>query len=554
MNNLIFKELQLSKELLKAIEEMGFEEATPIQSQAIPPILEGRDVIGQAQTGTGKTCAFGIPAIEKMNPQIREVQTLVLCPTRELAIQTAEELKQVAKYKKGLQILPIYGGQSIDRQITALKRNPQIIIGTPGRIMDHLRRNTLKLNRLKMIVLDEADEMLNMGFREDIDVILNEVPDTRQTVLFSATMPKAIMDLTAKYQQQPVYVKIAHKEMTVPGIEQYYLEVREANKFDALTRLIEANNIRLALVFCNTKMRVDELAAKLQSSGYAVEALHGDMKQAQRDKVMAKFREGKIDILIATDVAARGIDVNNIEAVFNYDLPSDEEYYVHRIGRTGRAGKTGKAYSFVFGRDLFKLKDIQRYTKSKITLIKPPTLTDVEETKLNSLSDKIKSALTDPSLSKYIRYIERLMEDYAPGNNQENDLTTLDMAAALLKLAIGPVNPPDSLNEDFTMADTDNGMVRLFINAGTTDRIQTRHIIESIASNTSLPRNLIGSIDICDRFTFVDVPREYADEVLTSLKMSRLNGRRINIEKANRQTTKRANPKPRRPKKPERFS
>lgn len=538
MNNLFFNELNLSKEILKAIAEMGFEEATPIQSQGIPAILTGKDVIGQAQTGTGKTCAFGIPVIERIDPAFRGIQTLILCPTRELAVQTATELNQVAKYKRGIQILPIYGGQSIERQIAALRKEPQIIIGTPGRIMDHMRRHTLKLSHLKMMVLDEADEMLNMGFREDIDTILEEVPKERQTILFSATMPRPIMELTAKYQTDPILIKIAHKELTVPKIEQFYLEVRETNKFDILTRLLEANAIKLALVFCNTKMRVDELTSKLQSSGYLAEALHGDMKQVQRDKVMAKFREGAIEILIATDVAARGIDVHNIEAVFNYDLPSDEEYYVHRIGRTGRAGKTGKAYSFVFGRDFFKLKEIQKYTKSKILFLKPPTLLDVEESKINSLFDDVKTALSEGSLAKYIAYIERWIDESSSNgvSTSDNDLTTLDIAAALLKMAIGPTVAQDPLADELDNRDS-RGMVRLFINAGNQDRIRTRHVIESIASNTSLPRNLIGSIRICDKFTFVDVPKEYADEVMSSLKMNHLNGRKVNIERANNRSS-----------------
>lgn len=534
MNNLVFKESNLSKEILKSLAEMGFEEATPIQAQSILPIMEGKDIIGQAQTGTGKTCAFGIPIIEQLDPRSRDIQVLILSPTRELAVQTGEELKNVAKYKKGIQILPIYGGQSIDRQMMALKKKPQIIIGTPGRIMDHMRRNTLKLTNLKTIILDEADEMLNMGFREDIDTILEEVPESRQTILFSATMPKAILELAETYQHDPLHIKIAHKELTVPSIEQYYIEVREKNKFDALTRLIDANHIKLSLVFCNTKLRVDELASKLQSSGYLVEALHGDMKQSQRDKVMAKFREGKIEVLIATDVAARGIDVNNIEAVFNYDLPNDEEYYVHRIGRTGRAGKSGKAYSFVFGRDLYKLKDIKRYTKSEIKLIKPPTLLDIEASKLAALSDQLKAILSNGSLTKYISYVEHLLEEYSAGSGEDNDLTTLDIAAALLKLSLGPTAEKDPLVETMQESNKPNSnKARLFINVGKMDRIEPRHIIESIVSNTSLSRNLIGSIEICDRFTFVDVPNNYAEELMHSLKKQRINGRKINVERAN---------------------
>ena len=306
-----------------------------------PPIFEGKDIIGQAQTGTGKTCAFGIPAIEMLDSSVSGVQVLVLCPTRELAIQVSEELKNVCKYKKGIKILPIYGGQSIDRQIMALKGKPQIIIGTPGRVMDHMRRHTLKLGSLKMIILDEADEMLNMGFREDIDIILEDIPADRQTLLFSATMPKEILELTKLYQKEPALIKTVHKELTIPSIEQFYLEVRESSKLELLCRLIDAKNIKLGLVFCNTKKRVDELTSSLQTRGYSAEALHGDMKQSERDRVMTKFRKGTIDILVATDVAARGIDVNNIEAVFNYDIPSDEEYYVHRIGQDRPCRKNG---------------------------------------------------------------------------------------------------------------------------------------------------------------------------------------------------------------------
>jgi ATP-dependent RNA helicase DeaD len=435
MNTLILKELNLSQEVRKAIGDMGFEEATPIQSQTIPHILKGVDVIGQAQTGTGKTCAFGIPAIEMLNSSYEGIQVLVLCPTRELAIQTAEEIKNVSKYKHGIRILPIYGGQPINRQISSLKKHPQIIIGTPGRIMDHMRRHTLKLSGLKMLILDEADEMLNMGFREDIDIILQKVPKEKQTILFSATMPKEILDLTKKYQKNPVFIKAVHKQLTVPNTEQYYVEVRETSKLEVLSRLIDAYNIRLSLVFCNTKRRVDELSSNLQSRGYTAEALHGDMKQSQRDQVMSKFRKGILDVLIATDVAARGIDVDNIDAVFNYDIPNDEEYYVHRIGRTGRAGKAGKSYTFVSGREIYRLKDIQRFTRSTIFPLKPPTLLDVEETRIYSVMEKIKETIREGNLRKQISYIESALEDINL-DTQESFVTTLDMAAAFLKITL----------------------------------------------------------------------------------------------------------------------
>lgn len=433
METLNFKELNLSEDVAQALTDMGFEEATPIQTQSIPHILEGVDVLGQAQTGTGKTCAFGIPAIERIVDDFEEIQVLVLCPTRELAIQSAEELKNVAKYKKSVRIQPVYGGQPIDRQIMALKKRPQIIIGTPGRVMDHMRRHTIKLSSLRMIILDEADEMLNMGFREDIDTILEKVPESVQTILFSATMSKGILDITSKYLKNPVNIKISHKELTVPSIEQYYVEVADINKLEVLSRLIDANNIKLGLVFCNTKKLVDELASSLQARGYSAEALHGDMRQEARDKVMAQFRKGNIEILIATDVAARGIDVDNVEAVFNYDLPNDEEYYVHRIGRTGRAGKTGKAFTFVKGREVIKLKEIQKYTKSYITPIKPPTLLEVEESRMSSLIDLVRQSLITGGHLPYIRFVEKMVEELNSDAQNENVVTTIDVAALLLR-------------------------------------------------------------------------------------------------------------------------
>ena len=428
MDNLIFRDLNLSKEVQKALDDMGFEEATPIQSMAIPPISEGADVIGQAQTGTGKTCAFGIPAIEGIDRTTPGVQVLALCPTRELAIQVAEELKHVAKYKRWLGVLPVYGGQPIERQITALKKKPQIIIGTPGRVMDHMRRHTLKLSNLKMLILDEADEMLDMGFREDIDTIIAGLPGERQTLLFSATMPAEILELAGLYQKNALRLQAAHKELTVPAIDQYYIEVREHSKPELLCRLIDANSIELSIVFCNTKKRVDEVTSALQARGYAADALHGDMKQLERDRVMKKFRKGLINILVATDVAARGIDVSDIDAVFNYDLPNDEEYYVHRIGRTGRAGKSGVSYSFVFGRDYYKLKDIQRYTKSEIRPMRAPAIADIQEVRLAKAADKVRAKLAEGTFPKYHALIEHIL-------SEETDCTSMDIAAALFQLA-----------------------------------------------------------------------------------------------------------------------
>ncbi|MDD4568603.1 MAG: DEAD/DEAH box helicase [Tepidanaerobacteraceae bacterium] len=523
MSQMKFEELNLSNELLKAINDMGFEEATPIQSQSIPYIYKGRDVIGQAQTGTGKTAAFGLPILDMINPQDRSQQAIILCPTRELAIQVAEELKALSKYKEGIRTLPVYGGQPIERQIHALKKGVQIIIGTPGRVMDHMRRHTLKLHNTKMVVLDEADEMLDMGFREDIEKILQDVPRERQTLLFSATIPKPILELAERYLRTPQFIKVVHKELTVPSTEQYYFEVKQRDKVEALSRLIDFYNPNLALVFCNTKRKVDELSEQLQARGYSADGLHGDMSQSQRDRVMGKFKSGAIDILVATDVAARGIDVDDVDAVVNFDVPQNEEYYVHRIGRTGRAGRTGKAFTFVVGRDIYKLKDIQRYAKTKILRREIPTILDVEETRMNVMMEKVKQVIEAGGLGKYTQWIERLMEE---------DYASLDLAAALLKMTLGKDGEEESY-DNLENTGGSPGMARLFINVGRNQKIRARDIVGAIAGETGIPGKLIGTIDIYDKFTFVEVPTEYAADVLSTMKNNQIKGKKINIEPAN---------------------
>lgn len=529
MDTLIFKDLDLSNEVQRALDDMGFEEATPIQTMAIPLILNHRDIIGQALTGTGKTCAFGIPAVDMADTSNGAVQVLILCPTRELAIQVSEEIKEVAKYKKGIKVLPIYGGQSIDRQILALKNKPQIIVGTPGRVMDHMRRHTLKLNSLKILVLDEADEMLNMGFREDIDIILQDLPVERQTLLFSATLSSEIKEIAKLYLNDPKQVLAVHKEMTIPSVEQFYLEVRESSKLELLCRMIDAKNIHLGLVFCNTKKKVDEVTSALQTRGYSAEALHGDMKQSERDRVMTKFRKGTIDILVATDVAARGIDVDDIEAVFNYDIPSDEEYYVHRIGRTARAGKKGVSYSFIFGRDIYKLKDIQRFTKSVILPMEPPSISDIEEARVEASIKKVVDLLNAGNYSQYDKVIEKILME-------TEDTSSLDVACALFKLAFG------ELERNYEISDLDDpstqykkeGMVRLFMNVGAMDNIKPKNIMQGIASKSSLSGKLIGSIDIRKQFTFIEVPAEHAEEVIHAMKDFTYRGRKVSMEKASK--------------------
>jgi ATP-dependent RNA helicase DeaD len=405
---------------------MGFEEPTPIQSQSIPYLMEGKDVIGQAQTGTGKTAAFGIPALEMLDVKSKKVQVVVLCPTRELANQVAEEMSNLAKYQN-TKMLPVYGGQPIDRQIKALRRGVHIVIGTPGRVLDHIQRKTLKLDGVKMLVLDEADEMLDMGFREDIEFILSRVPSQKQTVLFSATMPQPIIKLTKKYQQNPQMVKTVHKELTVPQIEQFYFEVKSNAKTEVLCRLIDIYNFKSSLVFCNTKKNVDKQVETLKARGYLVDGLHGDMRQAQRERVMSNFRKGEIETLVATDVAARGIDVENIEAVFNYDIPQDEESYVHRIGRTGRAGKEGVAITFASGKDIRKIKNIQKHTKAKITRKNVPSQSDVEDIRAEMLSQNVKKIIDDGHIGKYEHWVENLLEE---------DYASVDVAAALVKILL----------------------------------------------------------------------------------------------------------------------
>ena len=439
MENSEFKDLKLSKEIQKAITDMGFEEATPIQSFSIPYMLEGKDVIGQAQTGTGKTAAFGIAALERVDPQNKGVQAVILCPTRELAIQVSEELKKLSKYKRGIEILPVYGGQPIDRQIRALKKGVQIIIGTPGRVMDHMERRTLKLDGVKMIVLDEADEMLDMGFRDDIETIMRRIPKERQTILFSATMSRAILDLTKKYQTKPQMIKLEHKEMTVPEVEQFYYEVKSQAKPEVLSRLIDINDIKLSLVFCNTKRRVDELVDILKSRGYLADGLHGDLQQRQRDIVMSKFRKKEIEILVATDVAARGIDVGDIEAVFNYDIPADDENYVHRIGRTARAGRTGRAISFVTGKEVYRIRQIQQFTKSRIIAQKIPSASDIEEIKTKLILEKVKGIVDAGHLGEYNNLVEKLIQE---------DYTSLDVAAALLKMQMGERGKEETMKKN----------------------------------------------------------------------------------------------------------
>ena len=552
METIRFEDLDLDARILRAVTDMGFEAASPIQAQSIPLELQGLDIIGQAQTGTGKTAAFGIPLLQKVDPNNKKPQAIILCPTRELAIQVSDEIRRLAKYMHGIKVLPIYGGQEISRQIRSLKDGVQVIIGTPGRVMDHMRRKTVKLDEIHTVVLDEADEMLNMGFLEDMETILSELPEERQTMMFSATMPQAIADIARKFQKSPELVKVVKKELTVPKVTQYYYEVKPKNKLEVMCRLLDLYDPKLSVVFCNTKKQVDELVQELQGRGYFADGLHGDLKQEQRDRVMKNFRTGRTDILVATDVAARGIDVDDVEAVFNYDIPQDDEYYVHRIGRTGRAGREGRAFSLVVGREVYKLREIQRYCRTKIVPQPIPSLNDITEIKAEKVLDQIPDIIRDCNLDKLVRIVEKRV--------LEEDYTTLDLAAALLRMAMGeeseelveeymPLRSLDELDDydrhgrgrggrggrggNYDRRGGDN-MARLFINIGKNVGIKPGDILGAIAGESGIPGRMVGSIEMYDKYTFVDVPKEQADIVLKAMKNVKIKGKSVHMEKANK--------------------
>lgn len=508
--------MNLAPETLRAIADMGFEEATPIQSQTIELLKSGEDVIGQSQTGTGKTAAFGIPCLEMIDESSQRLQAVILSPTRELAIQICEELRRLLKYRDGIKILPIYGGQPIDRQITALRRGVQVVVGTPGRVIDHINRHTLKMRDVRFAVLDEADEMLDMGFRDDIEKILSKMPEDRQTVLFSATMPEEIKQLAKTYQRNPKFVKVAKKELTVPKIEQTYFEIKERTKPEAVSRLMDMYNPELTVIFCNTKKRVDDLVEILQSRGYFAEGLHGDLKQTQRDMVMKKFRSRTIEILVATDVAARGIDVEDVSMVINYDIPQDEEYYVHRIGRTGRAGKEGMAFSFVVGRDIYKLREIMAYAKCKIKLGKLPSLSDIERNRVNEFLDSVRNTVAENHLAKYIAMVEQLMDE---------DISSMDIAAALMKLAL---HDEDTENAEEYLSDPD-AIVELKINAGSKKSIRAKDIVGAIAGECGISGKCLGHIEVYPDHSTVEVPRKYVNDILKIMQNKKIKKAKVGV-------------------------
>ncbi len=584
-----FDSLPLSEGIQEAVKEMGFEFASPIQSEAIPYVLEGRDVIGQAQTGTGKTAAFGIPMIEHIVPFEKFVQAIILCPTRELAVQVSEEMKKLSKFTKGVWVTTVYGGDSIDRQIKSLKAGANIVVGTPGRVIDLIERRALKLQQASMIVLDEADEMLDMGFREDIESILQEMPNERQTVLFSATMSKPIMALTSRYLTEPKLVKVVKNEITNVNIEQLYFDVKGRAKMEVTTRLIDFYALKLMLIFCNQKKRVDEVVEELVSRGYAAEGLHGDLRQSQRTQVMNRFRNGNVTILVATDVAARGLDVDNVDAVINYDIPLDEEYYVHRIGRTGRAGKFGKAFTLVVGSERNRLREIMNYTKVKIDKGVIPSFTDVVGIKKGMFIERVAATINEGDLEVFSDSLENL---------QHAGFSTEQIVAALVKMNMGiqknefgdenlegelerqsrkygreergggyrdrdsrggerrgggrfdrdsrgggdrggrferggerdrgPRGP--RMDREGKPYRNDENMVRMFVNIGFNEKISPSNIVGAFAGETGIPGNALGQIQIENKHTYVDVPKEYAKVVLDKMAGAAIKGKRVLVE------------------------
>ncbi len=518
-----FADFGLSPEILKAVTSMGFEEPTPIQKKAIPVLLTGKDVIGQAQTGTGKTAAFGIPIVEKLNRSSHGVQAIILAPTRELAIQAAEEMNKLGKVKR-LHALPVYGGTSIERQINALKKGVHIVVGTPGRVLDHIERKTLSLKDVKIVVLDEADEMLDMGFIDDITRILKETPSERQTLLFSATMPEEILRISKRYMKQPEKIKIHSDTLTEPKINQIFYEVRHEAKTEALSRLIDSDDTGRFLVFCHTKKEADEVASSLKLRGYVAEAMHGDFSQSQREAVLKKFKESKVDVLVATDVAARGLDISDISHVVNYSIPQNPESYVHRIGRTGRAGKEGVAITFVTPREDRLFRQIKAVSKAQITRGKLPTKEEVTEARFENLKDKIHAFIDDKRFDRFLGLAEKLTAEMQP----------LEATAALLKFMLEGVDTESALEESPSLDETGAapGMARLFMTIGREQGIKPGDIVKEISKKANIPPSAVKGVNIFDKFTFVEIPRDAAEKVIEFMHQSIISGWKVAVAPA----------------------
>lgn len=529
-----FKDLQINEQILNGIARKEFTTLTEIQEKVIPFALSGKDLLGQAPTGTGKTLAFTIPILDKIDEEKRVCQALIIAPTRELAMQITSDINEISYYMN-VKAVTLYGGELIDKQITALRRKPQVIVATPGRLLDHVNRGTVSLDNIKIVVLDEADEMLDMGFREDINAILDKVPE-HQTMLFSATFSNDIEEIAYKYMNDPKKIAVNHGSLTVERIDQKYILCVEKDKIEVISRIIEVREFKIVMIFCNTKKSVDEVTSALLTRGFLAEALHGDMKQMQRDRVMARFREGTINVLVASDVAARGLDIENVDVVFNYDLPTDEEYYVHRIGRTGRASKDGLSISLITPKEKWRLYSIIRYAKTKIEQIQVPSLDKVIKLRTKRLLSRALEIASlnnnfedvDYESNKYMSIIEKQIEKF---EDAPKDLLIKGLLSIIIN-ADGKNNEIEEAKEEVNsrLAKNSQGGVRMFITLGKRDNIRIYTITDMLVKNTSLSNAEINNVSLCDNFSFFEVPSEHVDEVLSLSDEIRYKGRRLRIE------------------------
>lgn len=509
-----FSELGLGENILKAIDDMGFEEPSKIQAEVIPVLLDGFDAIGQAQTGTGKTLAFGAPILSSIGTKGDKISCIVLAPTRELAIQVNDELVRIAKYTK-VRLLPVYGGQPIDRQIKALKRGVDIIVGTPGRVLDLVRRNVIDLSSIHYLVLDEADEMLDMGFIDDIEDIIKKCGKERQTMLFSATMPDDIKKLSKRYMKpETKHISIIKSTMTVSTVDQYYYEIKQKDRFESLCRIIDVDEPSIVIIFCKTKKGVDELVRSMEARGYNVEGMHGDMNQNQRLSTLKKFREGSIDFLVATDVAARGLDVENVSHVINYDLPQDVESYVHRIGRTGRANRKGIAYTLVTAREYMTLKQIEKATKSKIKRKEIPTVDEIFHTKYESILVRLREMLEKDDYKRFVPLAAELDEEF----------NLVEVAAALINMVYDKEIGYEYKENNIGLQ---TKYVRLFLTVGRKDKLDPKLLLQFLNNTADVNREDVGDIDILDKFTFMDASEIAADSILKHCSGKKLCGRKV---------------------------
>jgi ATP-dependent RNA helicase DeaD len=518
-----FSELGLSPALLAAIAEVGYEMPTAIQARTVPILMAGRDLIGQAQTGTGKTAAFALPILQSLDVGRARVQALVLTPTRELALQVAEAIHTYGRRLGPLRVLPVYGGQSMEQQVRRLRGGTHVVVGTPGRIMDHLRRGTLGVDAIRTVVLDEADEMLRMGFLEDVEWILSRMPAGRQMALFSATMPPEIRRIAGRHLRDPETVRDERQTLTVPTVDQRYLNVPERQKLDALTRVLEVEAPDTTLIFVRTKTGAADLRERLQARGYTAEAMHGDMTQQQREAVVRGLRSGQVEIAVATDVAARGLDVDRISHVVNYDVPCDAETYVHRIGRTARAGRPGTAILFVTPRETRLLKTIERFTGQHLAPMRMPTAAAVAARRVASFKKRLLETTAGEGLDPYLALVEELSE--------EAGVDMAEIAAAAARLAAGD-RPLHGTIEPEAPARAEGGMVRLFLDAGRQAGVRPADIVGAVAGEADIPGYAIGAIDIHDRFAFVEVPAPYVDQVLERMQRVKIRSHPVTVKRA----------------------